>query len=367
MYYDTYKSPICDIILVGNEDGLAHLHLETKEGKRKFALSKEWVENEGFFVDVKKQLFEYFSGKRKNFDLKLNPQGTDYQKKIWKELQNIPYAELYTYKQIAEKIGNPKASRAVGMANSKNPIPIIIPCHKVVGKNGKLTGFAFGLAVKEKLINLEIINSVFEKLKTYYGDLNWWPAQTDFEMMTGAILTQNTTWKNVEKALANFKGKLSPQFIKNTSEEKLAEIIKPSGYYNQKAKRLKYLCNWFEKYDFDIEKARKKDDESLRTELLEINGVGRETADSILVYALEKTSFVIDAYTRRIFHRIGIDIPETYDELRILIENCIPKDFKIYNEYHGLIVEQAKQFCTKKPQCDNCPIYNLCKKIKDEK
>ncbi|MDR2127257.1 MAG: methylated-DNA--[protein]-cysteine S-methyltransferase [Prevotellaceae bacterium] len=101
------------------------------------------------------QIEEYFAGKRKSFDFPINPQGGEFQKQVWAALRNIPYGQLRTYKQIAEETGNPKASRAVGMANNKNPLPIVIPCHRVVGSNGKLVGYAYGLAMKEYLISIE--------------------------------------------------------------------------------------------------------------------------------------------------------------------------------------------------------------------
>jgi methylated-DNA-[protein]-cysteine S-methyltransferase len=155
MFYSTFQTSLCEIILVGDEQGLSNLHLNTSEGKRQFKISQEWERNDDFFKVTKKEIEEFLSGKRKSFTIKLNPQGTPYQKQVWKSLTEIPYGELRTYKQIAENLGNAKASRAVGMANSKNPIPLIIPCHRVIGANGKLTGFAHGLAVKKQLIDLE--------------------------------------------------------------------------------------------------------------------------------------------------------------------------------------------------------------------
>lgn len=101
------------------------------------------------------QLNEYLEGKRNSFDLPLNPKGTEFQKKVWAALCDIPYGETRSYKQIAECVGNPKACRAVGMANNKNPIMIFIPCHRVVGSDGSLTGYAGGLDMKEKLLSLE--------------------------------------------------------------------------------------------------------------------------------------------------------------------------------------------------------------------
>jgi methylated-DNA-[protein]-cysteine S-methyltransferase len=101
------------------------------------------------------QLDEYFKGERKQFDIQLNPHGTPFQKSVWKELLQIPYGETRSYKQVAERIGNPSASRAVGMANNKNPIFIIIPCHRVIGSTGKLVGYGGGLDIKERLLKLE--------------------------------------------------------------------------------------------------------------------------------------------------------------------------------------------------------------------
>lgn len=110
-------------------------------------------------TDIMKQTFsqleEYLKGERTSFDLQLNPEGTPYQKKVWSVLSSIPYGEVRSYKQVAEAAGNPKASRAVGMANNKNPIMIVIPCHRVIGANGKLVGYAGGLEVKERLLKLE--------------------------------------------------------------------------------------------------------------------------------------------------------------------------------------------------------------------
>ena len=105
-----------------------------------------------------RQLSEYLKGERKTFDLPLNPKGTDFQKCVWRALCDIPYGETRTYKQIAEAIGNPKAVRAVGMANNRNPITIIVPCHRVIGTNGKLVGYGGGLEMKEFLLRLEKVS-----------------------------------------------------------------------------------------------------------------------------------------------------------------------------------------------------------------
>lgn len=165
MYYTRFNTKFCEIILVGDEQGLSHLHLNTGEGKRKFELLEGWIQNDDFFKEAMAQIKAYFLGERKTFDIKLNPKGTEFQKKVWKELGKIPYGRVWTYKCVATNIGNSKASRAVGMANSKNPIPLIIPCHRVIGMNGKLTGFAQGLNIKAKMINHESHNSVIKAEK----------------------------------------------------------------------------------------------------------------------------------------------------------------------------------------------------------
>ena len=356
MYYTRFDTRFCEIILVGDEQGLSHLHLNTGEGKRSFEISDEWVKNEDYFSDTRIQIEEYLSGSRKSFDVKINPQGTDFQKKVWSQLRNIPYGRVCTYKDIAEATGNPNASRAVGMANSKNPLPLIIPCHRVIGSNKKLTGFAHGLAIKEKIINHEKLMTLFDLLLSYYGKQDWWPAETHYEMMVGAVLTQNTTWKNVVRALNNFDGDLSPRLIKEISTAELAEIIRPSGYFNQKAIKLKALNYWYEGYDFDIEKVRSMDGDIMREELLTIHGVGRETADSIMTYAVWKPYFIIDTYTRRLFYRLGFDVPTRYDDFRKMIEEAISKDLYLYNELHALIVRHATEHCLKTPKCDGCPL-----------
>ena len=105
--------------------------------------------------ETEKQLIEYFEGTRTTFDVPLNPKGTKFMKKVWTALQEIPYGEVQTYGQIAKKIGNPKAARAVGMANHRNPIPIIIPCHRVIGVNNKLVGYALGIEMKKFLLQWE--------------------------------------------------------------------------------------------------------------------------------------------------------------------------------------------------------------------
>jgi methylated-DNA-[protein]-cysteine S-methyltransferase len=153
MYYCIVKSPIGPILLAGDEEGLKHVNF--MKGKKKIEVSDDWVENEEFFREISGQLEAYFSGKLKPFDVKLAAEGTEFQKSVWKALCEIPYGETRSYKDIAVSIGKPKAYRAVGLANNRNPIAIIVPCHRVIGADGKLTGYAGGLDVKEFLLKLE--------------------------------------------------------------------------------------------------------------------------------------------------------------------------------------------------------------------
>jgi len=152
--YCICSSPVGKLLLAGDENGLQRIQFECN-----ILINKNWIENKSMFQPAVAQLNEYFNKERLSFDLKLNPQGTKFQKHVWQRLQKIDYGQTKFYAEIAEEINNPKAARAIGTANNKNPIPIIIPCHRVIGKNGSLTGFAGGLDVKQQLLDLEQVNS----------------------------------------------------------------------------------------------------------------------------------------------------------------------------------------------------------------
>ncbi|GIN70244.1 endonuclease III [Bacillus sp. J14TS2] len=201
---------------------------------------------------------------------------------------------------------------------------------------------------------------VYERLYQYYCPQNWWPAETPFEMMIGAILVQNTSWRNVEKALVQLKPFLDPETIARLSEAELAQLIKSSGFFNIKAKRIKAFIQWFKKYEYDIEKIKQIDKQTLRSELLNIHGIGRETADAMLLYAFHKPVFVVDAYARRIFTRLGNDVPASYDFFRKQVESEFPADLILFQEYHALLVEHGKVHCKTKPLCLGCPLNDLC-------
>ena len=147
LYQCKYNSPIGELYITADDYSLLSVSFSSKENE----ISSE----NNIIKNTKKQLDEYFSRRRKVFDLPLNPIGTEFQKSVWKELIKIPYGQTRTYKEIAIAIGNPNASRAVGNANNKNPIAIIIPCHRVIGSNGDLTGYAGGLDKKQLLLTHE--------------------------------------------------------------------------------------------------------------------------------------------------------------------------------------------------------------------
>lgn len=209
----------------------------------------------------------------------------------------------------------------------------------------------------------ERLTEVFELLLEHYGALEWWPADTPFEVCVGAILTQNTNWLNVEKAIANLKreGVLSLQALHDIDPERLAELIRPSGFFNIKTVRLKHFVRWLAGHYGSLEAMFEVDWLLLREELLAVPGIGRETCDSILLYAGEKPSFVVDAYTKRLFSRLGlVRENDSYEEVRSLFMDRLPHDSKLFNEYHALIVEHCKRHCRKKPSCAGCPLQGHC-------
>jgi endonuclease-3 related protein len=209
--------------------------------------------------------------------------------------------------------------------------------------------------------------NIYRKLYQAYGPRHWWPGETPFEVMVGAILTQNTSWRNVEKAIQRlkWKGALSSEGIHQLRKSQLASLIKPSGYYRIKADRLKTFVNFlFENYNGNIKRMRKEEAETLRQKLLRVKGIGPETADSILLYGLKKPIFVVDAYTKRILSRHGIISDKaTYEEIQKVFMNHLSIDEKLFNEYHALLVHLGKTVCKKIPRCDQCPIKGIRREV----
>ena len=214
-------------------------------------------------------------------------------------------------------------------------------------------------SVAKKCVSAAIVK-LFEKLLNYYGTQHWWPCQSGvrWEIIAGAILTQNTAWKNVEKAIGNLLAAdvMSPQRVLETADAELQELIRPAGFFKQKCAYLKAVAQFIIEHEVEFEKS--DDVWALRKQLLEVKGVGRETADSILLYAFNKPIFVIDAYTRRVAERhLGLDGSVHYDILQKTFMDALPPDTAVYNEYHALIVALCKESCHK----SGCG--ELCRKI----
>ena len=211
--------------------------------------------------------------------------------------------------------------------------------------------------------------SIYEKLSERYSPCNWWPAESSFEVILGAILTQNTSWHNVEKALKNLKrvNGLEPENIAALTGDDLINAIRPSGFYKQKAKTIKAFLEYYKyKYNYKIRNIPKTTLDIVRQELLSIYGIGEETADCILLYAFNIPTFVVDEYTKRILSRVGfIETAVTNTLLKDIIENALQKNTSLYNEFHALFVNLGKEYCRKNPKCQNCPLRDACAHCKN--
>ena len=204
----------------------------------------------------------------------------------------------------------------------------------------------------------------FTAMSQNLGPMRWWPARTPFEVIVGAILTQNTSWGNVERAIANLRSAqmLTPSAISAARMARLAALVRPSGYFRQKAKKLKAFVRFLQReYGGSLKRMFATPTEVLREKLLSVHGIGPETADSILLYAGEHAVFVVDAYTHRIFGRHGITNGKAdYENVRALVEAALPRDSQLFNEFHALVVNTAKNWCRKKePRCAECPLGSL--------
>lgn len=207
-----------------------------------------------------------------------------------------------------------------------------------------------------------MIKQIYQRLFDHYGPQHWWPAQERFEILVGAILTQNTNWQNVERALHSLSlaSCTTPEQIVSCPDQDLAAHIRSSGYFNVKARRLKAFCSWLlEQGGLAVLDTRDTGD--LRAELLSVHGIGPETADDMLLYAFERPVFVIDAYTRRIFSRVGlVEEKINYEDLQCFFEDSLDADVGMFNEYHALIVRHGKEVCRTSPRCDTCVLKDLC-------
>ena len=157
MYYCYLDTPIGELLLAGQDGALSMIGFP--KGSMRREPEADWIFNETQMSDARQQLREYFSGERRDFDLPLKLSGTEFQVSVLEALQGIPYGETTSYGALARQLGNPQASRAVGAANGRNPLAIVIPCHRVIGSTGKLTGYAGGLDIKEALLDFERRNT----------------------------------------------------------------------------------------------------------------------------------------------------------------------------------------------------------------
>jgi endonuclease-3 related protein len=223
------------------------------------------------------------------------------------------------------------------------------------------TGRILGHPVADSMSSLRFM-TVYKRLFDVYGPQHWWPGDTPFEIMVGAILTQNTAWSNVEKAIANLQAKdrLEPGAIAGTRRDHLANWLRPSGYFNVKAERLQAFCRWYLDAG-GYAGLERLDTGELREALLGVRGVGPETADDILLYAFNRPVFVIDAYTRRLFTRLGrFTGDEPYEAMRHAFQQALGPDVQLLNEYHALVVRHAREVCRVRPACERCVLANSC-------
>jgi methylated-DNA-[protein]-cysteine S-methyltransferase len=151
--YTTLDSPIGELLLLGDDRALRGLYMQ--RARRPIAIGSTWERSAQAFAGVRAQLREYFAGERITFDMPLALEGSPFERRVWRALQEIPYGETISYGELARRIGQPSAARAVGLANGRNPIAVVVPCHRVIGANGTLTGYGGGLERKRILLELE--------------------------------------------------------------------------------------------------------------------------------------------------------------------------------------------------------------------
>lgn len=201
---------------------------------------------------------------------------------------------------------------------------------------------------------------LYHALLAAYGPQHWWPAKGLFEMMAGAVLVQNTAWTQAARAVARLEADelLCPAAIRSAPPERIMERIRPAGYFRVKYRRLLALATFLAPHDHDLEGLFNRPCSALRPALLGIHGIGPETADSILCYGGGLAIFVVDAYTRRLFGRLGWTDPQaSYDRIQSLVQQRFPASPEVWGELHALIVRHAKGHCRVRPLCRGCPLF----------
>ena len=207
---------------------------------------------------------------------------------------------------------------------------------------------------------------IYERLYRHFGPRHWWPAETVFEVIIGAILVQNVSWKNTQTALNNLKkcGILTLEGLDEVPTEKLEELIRATRYYRIKARKIKAFVSFvLENYGGSLEKFLSLPLSRLREELLNIYGIGEETADSIILYGSGQPIFVVDAYTRRIFNRLGMfEEKAGYRVIQEYFMRHLQPDPALFNEYHALLDYLGSRLCSSnKPVCGECPLEEICR------
>jgi endonuclease III related protein len=205
---------------------------------------------------------------------------------------------------------------------------------------------------------------IYRLLLGRFGHAGWWPGGTPFEVCLGAILTQNTAWTNVEKALARVRaaGRLSFEGLRDLPLLRLEALLRPSGTYRIKARRIRAFLSFLRsRYDGRVEGMASVEPAALRRQLLEVEGIGPETADSIALYAAGHPVFVVDAYTRRVFGRLGLlRGGESYDDVQRFFHRSLTPSAALFNDYHAQVVRLAKEHCRARPLCPSCPLEGVC-------
>jgi endonuclease-3 related protein len=221
-----------------------------------------------------------------------------------------------------------------------------------------------GRAQASRIRSSPSLGLVYRRLVRRFGHAAWWPGESPFEVCLGAILVQNTSWTNVERALGRLRsaGRLSFEGLDPLPASRIAGLIRSSGTYRVKARRVRAFLDFLgEAGQGRVEALRDEDPWVLRRRLLAVHGIGRETADSIVLYAAGLPLFVVDAYTRRIFSRLGlVDGGLGYDAIQRFFMEQLPPDAALYNDYHAQIVRLGKDVCRPRPRCDECPLEGLC-------
>lgn len=284
----------------------------------------------------------------------------------------IPSGQVLTYGEIGKTLNlNP---RVVGSILHKNKDPENFPCHRVVNNEGRLAeNYAFGGIKKQKkklkeegvffnedkvdlnksLWKINPLLKIYFALLAKYGEPGLWPwfangePHLPEEIAIGAILTQNTNWRNVEKALINLRKEKANTIegiykLGRNDFEKLKELIKPSGFFNQKSVRLFEFCKFLMENHQSLGNFFNKPKEEAREILLGLKGIGKETADAILLYSGHKEAFVVDKYSSRFAEKLKLNTANDYDSLQNFFVKNLPKNVKLYQNFHALIVRWAQ-------------------------